>query len=142
MTGISEIAAANNAYKNVASTKFGVGGPNLSSGAKIQFSDVIKASVTNHYKMPPEQVLNSITNTGVAQSSQGIATEGLKQLNKELEKTRKVSGKVIDDEASLLDMTFQANKPRQIIEAVAKFRDTAVGALDKIFNMQIWYYSI
>ena len=38
--------------------------------------------------MSPDQILNSITTTGVAQS-QGMATEGLKQLNKELEKTKK-----------------------------------------------------
>ena len=136
MTDISKIMMANNAYRNVGSSKFGSGVPDI-KGSSTNFYDIAQATFKQQSKMSAEQILSEISSKGVAHPNIGIAAEALRKLNSELNVTQKVVGKSMTNEASLMDLSFATNRSKHILETVVKFRDTIIQSLDKIFNMQI-----
>ncbi len=136
MTDISKVMLANNAYKNVASAKFGAGGPDIKDSA-VNFYDIAQAAFKQQSKMSSDMILSEISAKGISHPNLGIAAEALRKLNKELNVTQKVAGKAITDEASLMDLSFATNRSKHILETFVKFRDTIIQSLDKIFNMQI-----
>ena len=136
MTDISKVMLANNAYKNVASAKFGAGVPDIKESA-VNFYDIAQAAFKQQSKMSSNMILSEISAKGISHPNLGIAAEALRKLNKELNVTQKVTGKAITDEASLMDLSFATNRSKHILETFVKFRDTIIQSLDKIFNMQI-----
>ncbi len=136
MTDISKVMLANNAYKNVASAKFGAGVPDIKDSS-MNFYDIAQAAFKQQSKMSSDMILSEISAKGISHPNLGIAAEALRKLNKELNVTQKVTGKAITDEASLMDLSFATNRSKHILETFVKFRDTIIQSLDKIFNMQI-----
>jgi flagellar hook-basal body complex protein FliE len=131
MANISPIAMK--AY--AASEKLALVVPETKSGTN--FYDVAKAAFNAHNKMSSEQILEQISVKGVSNSNMGMVPEALRKINQELNVSQKVAGKAMNDEASLMDLSFATNKSKHMLETVVKFRDTLIQSLDKIFNMQI-----
>jgi flagellar hook-basal body complex protein FliE len=135
MSDISKAMMATNAYKTVASAKFGAGVSDIKSSAN--FYDIAKTAFNQQVRMSPEKILEEISVKGVVNTNLGMVPEALRKLNSELNASKIVANKSITDDASLMDLSFSTNRSKHILETVVKFRDTIIQSLDKIFNMQI-----
>lgn len=136
MTDISKVVLANNAYKNVGSSKFGSGVPDIKEVGKDSFYNIAKSAFNKQTKMSSAQILDAISNKGVTHPNINIAAEALRKLNKELTVSQQVASKSLNSEASLMDLSFATNRSKHILETVVKLRDTVIQSIDKIFNMQ------
>ena len=108
-------------------------------GAKqsvASFYKTAQAAFDSHSKMSPNQILNSITEQERSPAV-SIAAETLKKLNQEINIDKKVAGKSIGNEVSLMDLSVTTNRSRQVVDLIVKVRDTVIQSLDKVFNMQI-----